>query len=229
MNTTSSLEAKAFNASQDDIKALVTQYMDAQGVITNARGTYLKVLLGTARAELGMKPRARTLHTAKRIGVAEIAPQEAALQAVHKRFYALFLAGARAKGLDAREVNKKTNFARSYKSTLRTWVRAGHSLEWLSPFDITREKIQLAARKPQAGRMPALLRTIDRRVRALALDAKSRRETANALIALAGELMKDAGAHGVRSSARAFAKHVPLITAQGVFLPVHARTEVRAN
>lgn len=216
-----SLEARAFIASRDDdIDALVTQFIEAQNALITAKGTYLKVLLATTQAELHLKPRKVRARRLEALPAPDVPVHVMALESVHKRFYVKLLAGYKAKGLLPAEVNKKTSFARSYKSVVRTWIRSGRNIGSLAAGTITRDALLLQPKRSKGARMPKLLRSIDRRVRALAIDRKTRVETAQALTTLASSLLIEAGVRGERNTSRAFQRRSPLVTSAGTFLPV---------
>lgn len=130
-------------ASDEAIARMAKDYSEARSALETVRGDYLKVLVA---------------HSQKALPDAVTASQEDALQAVnftHDRLYMLVLAAvvtpdvAMADNLPdyekhrrALERNRRSNFARSSKSTLIAYVAAGGGLQGLKPAEVTKELLR---------------------------------------------------------------------------------------
>jgi hypothetical protein len=124
-------------------------------------GTYLRALVASAQVRTGMEA-PRTTALRGRIGEpADIDADVATVTAVHDEFYALVLKAvttediAPEKGLRkaeaarrAKERNRRSNFARSAKSTLTKFVRAGGNIRGLCVLSVTKRQLrELTAQK----------------------------------------------------------------------------------
>jgi len=124
-------------------------------------GTYLRALVATSQVRVGLEsPRTSALRG--RIGEPDdIDADIAAITAVHDEFYALVLKAvttediAPEKGLRkaesarrAKERNRRSNFARSAKSTLVKYVRAGGNVRGLCVLTVSKRQLrELTAQK----------------------------------------------------------------------------------
>lgn len=128
------IESKGFIATPNDITALTRAILAGQQAAASGTGTYLKALVATTTDELGAPARAHA-GKGKRLKQEQIAAHLAALEAVHARFYEAVVEGASDNlppGKDkARELNRRTNFARSSVSTVRGYIRAGNDITML--------------------------------------------------------------------------------------------------
>lgn len=135
-----------YRATESDIENLARDYLAAQAQSRAVSGTYLKILAASAQAE------ARERNPLKPSTDSELSAMYArAVAAIHKRFYPIILRTlttpdiAKAPNLKpaekhrrANERNRRTIFARSAYSTLRSWVRAGHDLLTLNVEKLTK-------------------------------------------------------------------------------------------
>lgn len=175
------LEAVNYLASDEAIARMARDYSAARGTLETVRGDYLKVLVA---------------HSQKALPDAVTAASEKVLQVIgftHERLYALVLGAiitpdiAAADGLPeseshrrALERNRRSNFARTAKSTLVAFVAAGGNLQSLKPGEVTKEllrRVVLAAITPPTPeqRTAKLETSIEDAVRAM---AKANREDA---------------------------------------------------
>lgn len=196
------LEARHYVArTNEDIKALVTQYFEAQDTVKAHRGTYLKVLVATTKAEINLP--ARDTPVRLKVNAEDRAIQLAALESVHKRFYAVILQTVKAMKIPPEEVNKRTTFARSYKSILRSWIKRGNSLAGLAEAKVSAHHLLPGHAEPSAFQIPKILRSIERHISKSKPDRQSRIELAEKLVEVAGELMTQAGAQPTTAMQRA--------------------------
>lgn len=230
------LEARHYIATPDDIEHLARRHMEALAGGATLRLTYLRALVATAQADLGLKPG----KTSKKTTPETLKTQLAAVDKTHDRFYTSVLQGVEA-GLPAVDpeagrvrdrkqlMHRRANFARSAKSTLRAWLKAGHDLATLIPQKVTKYALAVAVtRKAKVSSAvgPTVERWVGRLRRLLRAAVKTDKEgtvTAleNAMTGLAQELLSF-GVTPTRSAAAAARERRPFRTAKGVFWPTAA-------
>ena len=164
---------------ESEVESLAHERYASNTVVSQADGTYLRVLLVASQAQLG-RPRGRAAKF-----VAET--QVTVLTAVNEKFYPAVLRGittpdiAVEAGLDSKEQrrrslerNARSAFARSAMSTLVAFVKGGGDLRGLNPEEVTKSALRAAVAPPepqdkverQVQRASgALLRAIGRRAR----------------------------------------------------------------
>jgi hypothetical protein len=127
------IQAKNYLATDAEVSTLTRDMIAAQAGLTGGRTTYLRVLAAHTIAELDAKPRK---HAGKAPALKDdgISEQLTALQAVHDRLYACVLEAA-SENLPAKdkplELNRRTNFARTSLSAIRSYIRAGHDITYV--------------------------------------------------------------------------------------------------
>lgn len=130
-----SIESKGYVATVADIHALCVQRIESSNIFSESRTTYLRALIATTQAELGIKPQG--IRTSKGEADADTIKQHAdALSIVQDRFYEAVQAAAKAVAIDPSDTRSRVDvvasrlvFARSAYSTVRAWiVRGKHSL-----------------------------------------------------------------------------------------------------
>lgn len=148
------LATRNFVASPTDIEGITRSVLAAQSSGSEGRASYLKALIATTQLELGITPRMRkgasaTLDTGQR------AAHLAALEKVHLRFYATVDRTARQlfPVASAREINRRTNFARSAMSTVRAWIRVGNDITSLVPAKTTKRSLQSTGLRRQPSQI----------------------------------------------------------------------------
>lgn len=176
------------------VEALASERTRCAGVVSGFDGVYLKALVAGTQARLvkaGKRP--------------ETVTQLAALDLVAVPFYAAVLRGvvtdeiALGADLEAaeaqrrtRERNRRATFARSAKSTLVAWVKAGGDVRALAAATVGKSELRIATVKAQAAREPAGAQ-IERAQRAiLAAAAREGPEEARAYLGAAIEALQDA-------------------------------------
>jgi hypothetical protein len=145
-----SLESKHYVATAEDVAAIARDVLNAQKEGSEGRATYLRALVATTQAELGLSPRQRSGEIGK-VKDEERDAQLAALEAVNKRFYAIVikLAKERIEGPDrgGLQLNRRTGFARSSMATVRKWVRAGNDITTVVASRVTKRMLTVAGRR----------------------------------------------------------------------------------
>jgi hypothetical protein len=150
------LESKNFVASPADIEAITRDVLHAASKGKSGRGSYFSALIATTQHELGISPRQRAGHP-QRTTTEERLRQLAALEKVHLRFYDSVMRVAREQlppGKNAGiELNRRTNFARSAMSTVRSWLKVGNDISILAAASTSKASLAVKAkqqRKPSA-------------------------------------------------------------------------------
>jgi len=204
------LESRHYLATASDIESLAQEHVKG----ASAPATYLKILVANVQAELGFQPRERS-----RVGKLEDPkPQLAALDTVHTRFYTIVLRVA-ASIPNAAERNAATNFARSAKSTLRSWIAAGNDIQGLAASRVTKASLRVKARKPRpnpAKRVTTLAARLETILSGVPPDPPIRAAVEKLMNQLAGRLM-EWGGKPVRDPATAAKEDRPLKTGAGIF------------
>jgi hypothetical protein len=139
--TTDSLAKSGYVVSDTTLAQIAREYVDIKGRAEGVRGTYLKILVAHAQRELGRKR-----------GTDDVL---LAIETVHQHLYDVVLQAittkdiAPAEDLEASERtrralerNRRTTFARTAKSVLTSWVRAGGKIEKLVPKDVRKDELQ---------------------------------------------------------------------------------------
>ena len=137
------------------VAALARAYADARGTIDNVKGAYLRVLVAHAK-DLAAKAQTRTPESDMQ-----------AMLATHDRLYAIVLAAITTPDIAADDAqpkderqrralerNRRSTFARTAKSTLQAYLKAGGSLPDLDPNKVTKESLRVAsppARPPETS------------------------------------------------------------------------------
>lgn len=141
-----SLENRDYVATPADIESLTRTLITAAFQDLQSRATYLKALVATAQAELGLPIRQRAARVSLELTAEDTKAQIAAVESVHARFYDAVLTALKAAPADitipARQRKKafhaRANFTRTAKSTLRAWLRCGHDLRALTAARVTK-------------------------------------------------------------------------------------------
>lgn len=230
--TTATLEARAFIASNDDIDALVTQYMDAHRTSGRCRGSYLKALVATTQAELDIPTRQYRSHRLAPLCDDGKAMQLTALEIVHRRFYARVIARLKLGGLTGELLNKRSGFARTAKSILRTWIRHSNDIAGLAAATVTHADLHVGKHAtPAAHRARKVARLVDKRLRSLLIGLGDRETVFDVMDTLAGlqvDLSSDLGLKPTTSVVRSARRHAPLEIKGVIYLPVRRRLEAIA-
>lgn len=233
-----SIESKGYLATPADITALARTILAGRNASTGGADTYLKALHANTVAELNVPPRANAKKTGvKKLKSDQIATHLAALEVVHSRFYEAVVIGVSENlppGKEkALELNRRTNFARSAVSTVRSYIRAGNDITALVSARVV--KSALAVPRTVKPASPKRLRSrIEKQSKTLmtlviALGEADKVAAIGELETLMGQLAaqrEDLGGKSVSNPRQAVAEHKPLRTKGGsLFIPV-TRTQV---
>ena len=225
------IESKGFVATDGDVATVTKGIIEAIHTAEGGRGSYLRMLIGTTQHELGLEPRKRSTKASK-LDADGIAAQVAALTAVHERFYAIVTKIASdaipaSKG-KATELNRRTNFARTAMSVVRTWIRAGGDLASLAPRTAT--KASLAVERATAVK-PASARALKGKAEAqskglmatlMGLADTDKAAAIDEMQLVLGQITTQLLSMGVvstKDASQAFAEHRPLRIGKQLFVP----------
>jgi hypothetical protein len=168
------LETRNYVATASDVAAMGRSLLKASEAGQLARANYLRALVGTSQA---------------RLADAEEVTERLVLRAVrevHKLFYEALQEVLHADIKDhprldkterkrrAKERQRRTNFARSAKSTLTSWIKAGHDLLKQDPAKVTKTALRDALPKRRHAKpVPAVaLRAAARHTKGLITQIK---------------------------------------------------------
>lgn len=144
----SRLEANGFKANEQQVEALAHEcYKDAART-ARADGTYLKILVAGCQSALGPKPKRRTAETDSQLAV---------IGSIHDTYYLAVMRGITTQDIihddslapaerqiRSLERNRRSAFARTAKSTLVGFVRAGYDLRDLAVEQVTKAMLREA-------------------------------------------------------------------------------------
>jgi len=210
------LESRHYVATDADVETIARQHITG----IQASATYLRVLVVGIQTALGAEPRLRGARAAK---LEDSTAHLAALDTVHERYYTIVLRVASESYRDAKERNRATNYARSAKSTLRAWIKAGNDITSIAAGRTTKESLRkmLPVRAAGPPRNPAkrLLKLGDRMDAITTSPDNGVREAVSALVQRLTTKLMTWGGEPVREPAKAMSEHRPLQTRAGVFWP----------
>lgn len=146
------LEKAHFVATDAQVESLALERYSNAAHAVRADGTYLRVLVVATQSQVGTRRRGRL----------DAAAQTNVLEAVHEKFYAAVLRGVTTpevapddalaqsdRTLRSLERNRRSAFARSAKSTLSAYVRAGGDLRALVASQVTKAALRAAIAPPE--------------------------------------------------------------------------------
>jgi len=177
MDIQQTIKRAHYVATEAQVETLAAAHWNVAIQLEGSNSTYLRVVLVGAQAELGKK-RGRQPSAQSQLAV---------LEKVHERFYAAVLRGvttpdiAKEEGLEATESsrralerNRRSTFARSSKTALANYAKAGGDLRGLVPDEVTKASLRAAIEPPPpedrtarqlAAAQGSILRAVARRAR----------------------------------------------------------------
>jgi hypothetical protein len=187
------LEDAGYLATDEQLAAIAQEYAVGLGAITGVRLNYLRILVAHSKRAAGQKAKKMTSTQTRKV-----------VQEVHDKLYAVVLAAIttpdiapddsasdRDRARRTIERNRRSNFARTAKHALDTFVDAGGKLSALNPATVTKESLRPRDRTDDRGSPGRLVRSAERTsermvklVTRLAAENKAAaRKLVNALIA----------------------------------------------
>lgn len=125
-----SIESKGYIASVKDIEQLVTERCNSVNYMADSRATYLRALIATTQAKLGINPKA--VRTGATADAETIQSHALALEEIHTLFYEAVQRAAKTASIHSDEQRPKADvvasrivFARSAYSTVRSYLVRG--------------------------------------------------------------------------------------------------------
>ncbi len=232
------------------VAELAREYVTAQQSVSSiGQATYLRVEIAGTIKELGAEPRQRSRKgDMGKLSEEEKARQLAALEAVHSRYYAAILEAVIEDGIKdhprlgkeerarrSLERNRRTNYARSAKSTIAAYIRAGFDITTLVVASVTKRSLYEAVQitqPPKVAEPEKLERQLSSsadRLSAMAkeLCEKDGERARGPLVKLLNELthlLMATGVHTTDKPAEAQEQCVPLMLKTGVFWPAGVET-----
>lgn len=223
------LESRDYRATEADIETLARGYVAAQENAGKIKGDWLKSLVAGTQAALGTPVRQRHVHTSKP-GKADLQIHLQAATRVHRTFYTVLKrVVAESAGGDLKLIARRTNFARTAKYALVTWIKFGGDVTALAAHKIKKHDLAVTVRQAQhaARGIGEWQVRVTKRKAALVTDvtAMLRADKAAAVIAIhsvMGELaglLGTAGQKPMRDAEKAIALHMPFTARSALYVP----------
>lgn len=183
----SALETTGYLATNEQLAVLAQEYATGLGAIGGVRVSFLRILVAHAKHDAGRQLKKLTPVQARK-----------QVQATYDRLYAVVLAAIATPELVADEKlsprentrrslerNRRSNFARTAKHALDTFLDCGGKL-WAVPVNVTKEELRRIARPDDRGGTRGLVRsatrTAERAVKVLTQLAETNKAAARKLL-----------------------------------------------
>lgn len=225
---------------------LARELFASMQVVTGINASYLRILIAGVQSELGTLRLRAAKGGMGKISDEDKAKQLAALESVEGQYYVAIVdaiitediadnsrLGKEERARRSLERNRRTNFARSAKSTVASYIKAGFDIKSISVTTITKramyEMVQATKQaepvKPES--VAKSLETAGSRVEEIAaqlcdMDAEAARQQIEKLLGHLTALLVKTGAKPTDKPADAFNRCVPLQTKAGIFWPAGA-------
>lgn len=219
------LATKNFVATAEDIGVLTKELVGGEKAAAGARSTYLSSMVATVQEKLHVPVRTRAAPKGRfKLSDELIEEHLKAIEEVHSTFYEAVLANL-PEGT-AIERNKASNFARSSKSLLRTWVKAGGDIRTLAAARVTKSTIRVEA--SARAKTPKQITTVmarqaeglsDSAMSLSALDKQAAVEAIETVIAQLAKSLGEMGVEATRDPKLAISEHRPFRIKEGLFWP----------
>lgn len=220
------IEDRNYLVTKGQIGEVTRQHVQGEATVVLARGVYLKALVANTQEALGAPVRARAASASRFGAVSDEMRAEhiKALEKVHSGFYEEVLANI--PDGPAAQRNKDSGYARTAKSRLRTWIKAGGDIRTLAAPKVTAKSIKVArADVPRTAEQvkSVMLRQatgISEAVSALAdLDKQSAIEAVETVMSQLAVKLVELGVTATRDPQQAIDEHRPFRLKEGVFWP----------
>jgi hypothetical protein len=245
MDTQAHLEKNQYVATAADIENLTKEQLTAVSTQVRGRTTYLRALIATTQDKLGVALRQRMQGQPTKLTPEGITAQLTALEEVHGGFYEAVLKAIDDTPLADDEKPKtgrgsanaiktrRATFARTAKSTVRSWIKAGHDIAAIAASKVTKAAITLKTgqRRRRAVSPKRLVSRVEKQSKVLIASLLELAETdkeaavkeyqtvmnvmSDQLIRLGMEATKDAGV--------AVAERRPLRIKKTIFVPTQTQ------
>lgn len=248
MNIFQQIEKADYCVSMDVVRNLATQHLSAQQAVSQTHGAYFRILLATTQKEICGKPTLRARPKMDTPTAEELAEHLEAFEKAHAALYATVLDAVRSSDVEdrpnlstdemnrrAKERNRRSNFARSAASTLRTFIKRGGNVLRLAVHTATKNAVagmtpERDDAEPSEDRTPAKADRAAERIvelaEALAETDKARAATVlQSALAKLGEVLVRIGPRSTTKPSVAMEEHRPLKTKLGTFWPSSIGTQ----
>lgn len=222
--------ARNYRSAPGDIKALTRQHVSGKRGVLVAVLFYHRSMVADMQVELGLEPRARAAPEGRFPPLNDETKQQhlAALDAVSGRFYEEVLAGIDEElpNITAKERNIESNFARSSKSDLRAFIRAGNDVRALAPARVTKASLRVNI-APRVKTAEQIKRVMVRQATSLAdsagtlaaADKQTAIEAIETVMAKLAEKLSSLGVTPTKDPKQSIAEHRPFRIKEGIFWP----------
>lgn len=242
--STTQLEKDQYVTTPAGIKALVKEKLTAVATSVRSNVNYLRALVATTQAELGSEPHQRSVKMPKLTKESRVA-QLTALEAVHEKFYGAVLEAIEDTPLTEDEkptngrtsakaiVTRRATFARTAKSTVRAWIKAGHDITALAAAHVTKPSLTIPTGQKKARKTsPKVLvkratsqskELVTTLVALSEVDPDAAKKEFQVVMGIIADQMGKLGVTGTKDASVAAAEHIPLIQGRGrnvtLFMP----------
>jgi hypothetical protein len=245
MNIFQQIEKANYCVSLEVVKNLATEHLTAAQTVQQTHGAYFRILLALTQKEICGKPTLRARSKVASPSEDELGQHLEAFEKVNGLLYAGVLEAVRSSdvaanprlGTDeenrrAKERNRRSNFARSAASTLRTFIKRGGNVLRLAVPSATKNAV--GAMTPEAEptaesedrARKRVIRDAERIVKRMeVLAAEDKSQAAGLLQVVMSTLGAALGRIGPKATTKpsvAFEEHRPLKTRLGTFYPAQA-------
>lgn len=161
MSIFTTIEKANYLATAEDVATLATSNLEAQQMIGRVHGCYFRILLARTQHAICGKPTLRAREKAEKMTPEDTEAHLKAFETQHAELYAAVLNAVRSADTESRknletdeqnrralERNRRTNFARSAASVLRTYIKRGGNVLRLAVPHATKSAV--AAMTPPA-------------------------------------------------------------------------------
>lgn len=221
MNVLNHIEKVQYLASASDVEKLASIRFESAATADRAHTAYFKILLANAQKAIAGKPTLRARKgPATVLEPDEIETHLAHFEEVNRTYYAAVLKGT-PQTEDALERNRRTNYARTAASAIRTYIRGGGDLTRLSLLKATKSQLQTLGvnQAPEVRVAKSTARLLTQLEDLGTTDAKNARELLSRIMAAGADLLVKLGGRTTSNPETAIAEHRLLKTDNGIFYP----------
>jgi len=137
MNIIERIAASNFIATVANVESLAREHATARTAADRTGATYLHILIACTQQRIS-ESRSRRKNALD------------ALEAIHKELYPAVLKGVAVGSESSKETNRRATFARTNKSTLAAYLKAGKSIADLVPGETSKRQLRAAIAPPPA-------------------------------------------------------------------------------
>lgn len=236
-NVNQTIAARAYLATDEQVRALAIANYEGSAAVDTSRATFLRVEVASLQAALGIKPRQRDYGKPQHFDRDTVM---STYNDVHARLYALVLDAVvtddirdsaklrkAEKSRRAIERNRRSNFARSAKSTLAAFIRAGGNVAALVVPAVTKGSLAEQTKKLKPAVAQDRNELADRICTSMVNRIEKLREEDHELAQLVSQrltvqLSPVTTDKTTKSPTKSVEENIPLRMGEGIFLPMPA-------